>query len=147
MNMTKEQIFDGGYLYKLPLFLLSNENFRETFKDFLKTKYDNVAADIEVLAYNTSCTCKTKVQSEIFKDIDLLYNNIIEYTESLNTTIDYIIEQLLPTLPVVLTGKILKTTIENWEKFSQEIRDLTQDNIGNFSIVKEPDGSLLVFFI
>lgn len=103
-------------------YLLNNE----LFKNYLKSVYPNIAADIESASTNPTCTCVDKIQSYI-------YNNKYEFIENL---IVFLKENKLEkefmqkhnevektTKGIDISGRVSKVMISDWKEFVYKLKN------------------------
>jgi hypothetical protein len=141
--MKKEDLANTEKDYNQAVLLLLQNN--SLFKDeFIKFSPEN-EADIQSASVNKNCSCRNKIinfinnNKEKFNDFlyDFLIRNdlLISFIEYLNSS------------PVYknYSGKVAKTSISEWENFTQNI---IKDNASfrNFSVIKDGD-DILVFFL
>jgi hypothetical protein len=132
-------------LKNLPIIFLDlnsmNEKFSEAFIEF----NPEMESDIKSAAINKDCTCKNKILDYVRTYnklcVEFLFNflekNIEVYNDVLNLERKH--------SPRNIQGKIAKTKMNDWKKFSDNIIE-SNCTFHSFSILKEGD-ELLVFFL
>ena len=144
--MNTEQLITYQYLVELPVNLLTDNEHKQPFKNAFQSIATEIYADIESLTLNgASCSCAKKVKEYVTNNKQKVAELIVRYFESQNKLLDEFVQNFQALInPASLSGKILKTTVAKWQEFSLEINKYT---FRSFSIVKENENDLYVFFL
>jgi hypothetical protein len=122
-------------------FLIKNKNFKNEFIKFAP----EITAEIESASNNPSCSCKKKIVDYIDENTDLYLSFLYNFLINNNLIFDFVIEiEKIPDY-ILISGKILKTSISEWKNFSIELEQKNAQ-FKSFSIIKEGD-DILVFFL
>jgi hypothetical protein len=140
--MTLEEIKNTKKFQEATLsFLTKNNIFKDKFINFAP----QIRSEIESASQNPSCSCKKKIVDFIDENTDTYLNFLYNFLIDNNSLYEFILEIQQIKDYILLTGKILKTSISEWEDFSLEL-EKQNAQFRSFSIVKEGD-DILVFFL
>jgi hypothetical protein len=140
--MTLEEIKNTKkYQEATILFLQKNNQFKNEFINLAP----QIRAEIESSFDNPSCSCKQKIVEFIDENTDLYLNFLYNYLVENNLIFNFNQKILEVHDYVLLSGKVLKTSISDWEKFSIEI-EKQNGQFNSFSVIKDGD-DIIVFFL
>jgi hypothetical protein len=140
--MTLEEIKNTKkYQEATLLFLQKNDDFKKEFIKFAP----QIRAEIESSFDNPSCSCKKKIVDFIDENTDIFLNFLYDYLVENNLIFNF--SQKILKIPdyVLLSGRVLKTSIDDWQNFSLEI-EKQNGQFKSFSVIKNDD-DLIVFFL
>jgi hypothetical protein len=124
-------------------YLLQNTEYNIKFKNYLQSNYPDIYADIESLTFNKNCSCFSKVHSYIKEKEKNVSETVNSFFKNNDLNIETALENYKQSLPVDLSGKILKTSNSKWGEF---VKDIKKHDFRSFSIYKEGD-EIYVYFI
>ena len=123
------------------LFLENNNLFKDQFIKFAP----QISTEIESAYGNPTCSCHDVIIQFINENSDDFLNFLYTYLIENNKIISFVdILLKIPTY-VSLIGKVIKTSISEWENFSKTLKE-ENSYFNFFSVVKEKD-DILVFFL
>ena len=143
--MTKELLSQDSRLEHVPIFLLIDEKLKIDFKDYFQQRIPELYADIESLIINgPTCSCASKIKTYVLENSLQISELVLDFFATRNLDLNqYLSEIHLQEEPESLSGKVLKTTTENWATFAEEISNYT---FNSFSVI-EKDSELFVYFL
>jgi hypothetical protein len=132
------------YIEAFYSFLLSDKEYKSDFKTLFQTRCPSIYADIESFSSNPNCTCKNKIKDYVSSHKEEMADIVNDFFKNKEeNALENFINKIRINLPVNLSGKILKTTIKNWESFCASME---KNNFRSFSVTKEGE-DLYVFFL
>jgi hypothetical protein len=146
--MTKEQYIACKELSNVALHLIQDKTIPDSFNTGLKLIIPDLSDDILSVSVNFDCPCKSKIAAHIFLYPEIWAEYIYEYgaQNNLKDKFDQLVSKTVTEDLPSLSGKIASTTVEEWEDFVKQIYN-DGYQFYNFSVVKEKDNKLLVFFM
>jgi hypothetical protein len=140
--MTLEEIKNTKKYQEATLsFLTKNDIFKYNFIEFAP----NIRSEIESASQNPSCSCKKKIVDFIDENTETYLNFLYNFLVDNNLLYEFIIEINQIKDYILLTGKILKTSVSDWQDFCLEL-EKQNAQFRSFSILKEGN-DILVFFL
>jgi hypothetical protein len=125
-------------------FLLQDDEYKFLFKSLFQTKCPSIYADIESFSSNPNCSCKDKIKNYVVQHKEEMADIVNDFfKDKEENALEIFINKIKNKVPVNLSGKILKTTIKNWESFCGRMK---KNNFHSFSVTKEGE-DLYVFFL
>jgi hypothetical protein len=143
---------NSNQLSTLVFNLLQNKNIPSSFVEEFGQMFPEIEDDVYAFASNPNCNCRNKINLYIGFFNEKIATFIDQYATNNNLTniITEIFNEILsdpdnPDTEVDISGRVGKTTIEQWGQF---VSDLNKKNyiFKSFSVIKEGD-DLLVFFL
>lgn len=123
---------------------MSDNEYKSEFKTLFQSRCVSIYADIESFSSNPNCSCKNKIKNYVSSHKEEMANIINDFfRDKEENALENFIKKIENNLPVNLSGKILKTTIKNWESFCASME---KNNFRSFSVTKEGE-DLYVFFL
>ena len=117
----------------------------DPFKQKLIKLIPELESDIESASKNENCSCKNSIVSYINKNKESYLEFLYDFLVLDGTFSDYIVILENYELYFDYSGKIAKTSIQEWSDFSKQIKK--ENAIYNgFSVIKDGN-DLLVFFL
>jgi hypothetical protein len=117
----------------------------EPFKNELIKLLPDLESDIESASKNENCSCKNSIIHYINENKDSYLEFLYNFLVLDGTFADYIVVLENYELYFDYSGKIAKTSIEEWDEFSKQIKKENAVYNG-FSVLKDGN-DLLVFFL
>jgi hypothetical protein len=147
--MTKEQYINCKELGNTVINLIQDKTMPDSFNTGLKHLVPDLSNDILSVSVNFDCPCKSKIAAHVFLYPEVWAEYVYNYgiQNNLKDKFDELISKTatIEDLPS-LSGKIASTTIEEWSDFVKQIYNEGYQ-FYNFSVVKENDNKLLIFFM
>jgi len=140
--MKLEEIKQTNKYQEATILFLENDNL---FKDEFIKFAPKISSEIESAYGNPTCSCRDTIIQFINENSDDFLNFLYTYLIENNKIISFV--DILLKIPnyVSLIGKVIKTSISEWENFSKTLRE-ENSYFNFFSVVKEKD-DILVFFL
>lgn len=159
--ITKEKIDEISSLDYFPnvvISLIKNKDIPDSFNKELEQKFPEISNELLSSSLVENCSCDKKIFAHIILKADewvnFLHdfnstNNISDFIlEAVNKEEDLVAEQkermLQENSKINLSGKIAKTSIDDWKDFSQKINETC--TFKSFSVIKD-NNNILVFFL
>jgi hypothetical protein len=140
--MTLEEIKNTKkYQEATLLFLFNNEKFKNEFIIFAP----KIRSEIESAYSNPSCSCKKKIVDYIDENTDIYLNFLYNFLFKNNLIFSFVEKIMKIPDYVLLSGRVLKTSINDWQNFSEEI-EKQNGQFRSFSTIKDGN-DILVFFL
>lgn len=117
----------------------------DPFKQKLIALIPELESDIESASKNENCSCKNSIISYINDNKDSYLEFLYDFLILDGTFSDYIVTLENYDLFFDYSGKIAKTSIQEWSDFSKQIKKENAVYNG-FSVIKDGN-DLLVFFL
>ena len=140
---TKAELTEYKLLQDLPRSILTNPHLKNEFKALFQERVPSMYADIESLFANPNCSCAAKVRNYAIENKEEVAGVIFDFFTSKDAAIEAYLSDFEKTVSATLSGKVLKTTIDKWGLFYEEIK---RHNFKSFSVAKEGE-DLFVFFL
>lgn len=140
--MQKEELknTDKDYNNAVLLLLQNNNTFKQEFIRFAPS----ITSELESASINKDCSCKNTVISFVEKNKDNFNDFLYDFLIINDLFITFI--EYLNMSPIIkdYSGKIAKTSISEWKKFSEM---LANDNARfiSFSVLRDNDDLLVLF--
>lgn len=146
--MTIEQYITCKELSTVIIALIQDKTMPDSFNTGLKTLIPDLADDILSISVNFDCPCKAKIAAHIFLYPKIWAEYIYNYgiKNNLKNKFDELLTKITTEPLLTLSGKVASTTIEEWSDFVKQIYEEGYQ-FYNFSVVKDKDNKLLVFFM
>jgi len=121
--MNIDGLISYQYITELPVKLLTDSEYKQTFKTTFQSLASDIYADIESLTLNgANCSCAKKVREYTANNKQKVAETIYNYFQTQNKSLEEFIGNIQSLMtPPSLSGKILKTTVNKWQEFSAEI--------------------------
>lgn len=123
-----------------------DQNIKTHFVSAFQASAPEIATQLITASNDVNCSCRNAIVQYIANNFTSCVNFIVEYANS-DSVLEAFILQLNNTLNVMLlSGKIVKTNIDEWQSFSEQINKANTNNYKSFSVLPSGD-DLLVFFL
>jgi hypothetical protein len=149
-NNTLEQIDEFEFV-ELVYALIRDQKDAKKFREELAILLPQLENEIITFTANADCSCKDKIRSYVVVYRDKVTELVINFVKNNNLS-EYVLElqtniakNTNTVESVSISGKVAKTTVEEWKDFAQEVSK-DEYYYRGFSVVKE-GSDLLVFFI
>lgn len=129
----------------LPLIFIKLNQKYSDFSDELVLFLPELEADIKSSALDASCSCKQKIMDHVRNNFDKCSDFLFNFLNDKNEIFDEVLEMEEKEKSTILNGRIVKTNMEEWKLFSDNLID-NEYKFRGFSVVKEGD-DVLVFFL
>ena len=140
-----EKLTEYQYLPELPIRLLSEAVSKSKFKQIFQEQCSEIYAEIESIIINPNCSCAKKIREFTSLNRDRVAATIEEFFRTSDLSLDEfkVMVEKGTSITTSISGKILKTSVQKWTAFAEEIKFYTYKS---FSITKDGD-TLYVYFL